>query len=166
MKLKTWRAMVIYLYANQYLGSTDIKRTQMSTLHYHMVMTVQFLFTTVRCLFRGLYDFIGNLQKYLHFLWWLSCSGCWWWHIMHVQCQYSRYSEVLVSYTHNVFEDFAMRDSSQLWKWGVWSRFHLCWGEHNPGELPANGGDTTMLPETGSTAEWNRPTGFQHQCSW
>jgi len=55
-----------------------------------------------------------------------------------------------------------MPDSSQLWKWGVWSRFHLRWGKHNSGGLPANGGNTTMLPATSSAAEWNRQTGIQH----
>ena len=47
--------------------------------------------TTVRGILRSLF-IIGNLQKYLHFLWWLSSCACWWWHVMHVQCKHSRYN--------------------------------------------------------------------------
>ena len=47
--------------------SGEYRYKEDSNVHF-AVMAVQFLFTTVRCLFRGLYDFIGNLQKYLHFL--------------------------------------------------------------------------------------------------
>jgi len=64
----------------------------------------------------------------------------------------------LVSYTRDVI--FTVPDSSQLWKWSVWSRFHLCWGKRNSGGLPANGGNTKMLPATGSAAEWSRPAGI------
>ena len=66
------------------------------------------LVTTVRSIFRGFYLFlyIGDLQKYLHFLWWLSSCDCWWWHVMHVQFEHSRYNHKtlwLVSYIQSWF---------------------------------------------------------------